>query len=333
MQKYLDIIVNAYVGYFNYLKGELTHLHPQNYLLWLVGLSVFFFALELLRPWRADQPRFRKDFWLDAFYMFFNFFLFSLIIFNAASNVVVALFNDFLALFGVTNLVAMQIGNLPYWGQLLIMFVVLDFVSWSVHVMLHRVPALWEFHKLHHSVEEMGFAAHLRYHWMENVVYSAFKYIPLAMIGFSITDFFVLHIFNTAVGHYNHSNISVDSRVTGGVLGTLVGVAVWTSYPEWSWPMGVAVVFAGMAAGILTLAPFMKRLFNSPEMHIWHHAKELPASHPYGVNFGITLAVWDYLFGTAYVPHSGRDIPLGFEDMDEYPKTLWGQLRHGFKSH
>lgn len=331
MQKYLDIIGNAYSGYFNYLISELTHLHPQNYVLWLVGISVFFFALELMRPWREDQPKFRKDFWLDVFYMFFNFFLFSLVIFNAASSVVVELFNDFLGWFGVTNLVAIQIDSLPYWGQFAIMFIVLDFVSWSVHVMLHRVPALWEFHKLHHSVEEMGFAAHLRYHWMENVVYSLFKYIPLAMIGFSITDFFVLHIFNTVVGHYNHSNITVNSRITGSVMGALAGVVVWTSYPAWSWAMGLGSVLAGAALGAIVLAPVMKKLFNSPEMHIWHHAKTLPDSHPYGVNFGITLAIWDYLFGTAYVPYSGRDIPLGFEDMDRYPKTFWKQLLHGFK--
>jgi sterol desaturase/sphingolipid hydroxylase (fatty acid hydroxylase superfamily) len=40
-------------------------------------------------------------------------------------------------------------------------------------------------------------------------------------------------------------------------------------------------------------------VLNGPEMHRWHHARELPAP---GKNYGTKLAVWDYLFGTAYRP-------------------------------
>ena len=43
------------------------------------------------------------------FYMFFNFFLFSLIGYNAISNVGVNLFNDFLSIFGIQNLVAIEV--------------------------------------------------------------------------------------------------------------------------------------------------------------------------------------------------------------------------------
>ena len=53
----------------------------------------------------------------------------------------------------------------------------------------------------------MGFAAHLRYHWMENVVYRVLEYIPLAMIGYGITDFFIVHAFAIVIGHFNHSNL------------------------------------------------------------------------------------------------------------------------------
>jgi sterol desaturase/sphingolipid hydroxylase (fatty acid hydroxylase superfamily) len=331
MEKYWDIILNSYVGYFNYLKSELIHFHPQNYIYWLLLVSAFFFALELIKPWRAEQAKFRKDFWLDFFYMFFNFFLFSLVIYNAVSSVFVELFNDFLSIFGIKNLVAIQIGAFPYWGQLAILFVIGDFLSWNVHRLLHRVPFLWEFHKLHHSVEEMGFAAHLRYHWMENVVYSSLKYIPLAMIGFSITDLFVMHIFNLTVGHYNHSNISVDGRVTGGVLGGLVGFAIISSYPALSAVEQLGIVLGSAIAVSLLLGNYMKILFNSPEMHIWHHAYEMPDDKPYGVNFGLTLAIWDYIAKTAHMPHSGRDIKLGFSDIDHYPKTFWKQITYGFK--
>ena len=163
MQEYWQTFLDSYYGYASYLWQEVTHPHGRNYFYWLVGVSAFFFALELAKPWREKQAKFRKDYWLDFFYMFFNFFFFSLIIYNAASDVVVDLFNDFLALFGITNLVALNIGSWPGWAQLLTLFVVRDFIQWWVHRILHWVPWLWEFHKVHHSVEQMGFAAHLRF--------------------------------------------------------------------------------------------------------------------------------------------------------------------------
>jgi len=287
MESIITEIRNGYAGYAGYLWQEITHPTWHNYFYWLLGVSAFFFALELLKPWRVDQAKFRKDFWLDFFYMFFNFFLFSLIIYNAASNVVVHLFNDLLGLLGITNLVAFEVMSWPVWGHLLLGFVVRDFVQWWIHRLLHASPRLWEFHKVHHSVAEMGFAAHLRYHWMENVVYRTIEYIPLALIGIGLRDFFIIHIFTLAVGHFNHSNFK------------------------------------------LNLGP-LKYIFNNPQMHIWHHAYHLPADRQLGVNFGLTLSVWDYLFGTDYIPHDGRDIQLGFPGVEEFPADFIGQNTHGF---
>lgn len=288
MERYIKTITDSYAGYGDYLWHEITHPSWHNYFYWLLGVSLFFMLLEWFSPWRKNQPKFRKDFWLDFFYMFFNFFLFSLIIYNAASNVVVNLFNDALAAIGITNLVAFEVMSWPVRAHLLLGFVVRDFVQWWTHRLLHRVPALWEFHKVHHSVEQMGFAAHLRYHWMENVVYRAIEYIPLALIGIGLRDFFIIHIFTLAVGHFNHSNIRVN-------LG------------------------------------FLKYVFNNPQMHIWHHAYNLPKDRHYGVNFGLTLSVWDYIFRTNYIPYEGRDIKLGFPRVENFPADFISQNLHGLK--
>ncbi|MDZ4704830.1 MAG: hypothetical protein SH848_12920, partial [Saprospiraceae bacterium] len=72
----------------------MTNPNWHNYFYWLLLVSAFFFVLELLAPWRKNQPKFRKDFWLDFFYMFFNFFVFSLVIYSAVSSVFVNLLND-----------------------------------------------------------------------------------------------------------------------------------------------------------------------------------------------------------------------------------------------
>jgi len=340
MKEYLDIFINGYKSYGSYLWYEITHPSIHNYFYWLIAVSLFFFFLEIVIPWRKKQPVFRKDFWLDAFYMFFNFFLFSLIIYNAASDVVVNLFNNGIkSLTGGFDLQANNpMNSFPMWAILLIGFVVRDFIQWWVHRLLHRVDWLWNFHKVHHSVEEMGFAAHLRFHWMENIVYRSLEYIPLALLGIGLYDFFVIHIFTLAWGHYNHSNISISGKITGGIVGLIIAIVMTNGLLDINILNDAsfvvkAVSFAGLLAlGIFGLGPVMKKLFNSPEMHIWHHAYDLPKGREYGINFGLTLAIWDYVFKTAEIPHNGKDIRLGFPHIEEFPHNFSGQLTYGLKS-
>lgn len=285
-----DILATAqqsYSGYFNYLKSEILYPSWHNYFYWLLGISLIVWALELLFPWRKQQAIFRKDFWLDGFYMFFNFFLFSLIGYNAISNIAVSLFNHGLTALGINNLAAINIASWPRWSQFLFMFMLADFIQWNIHRLLHKNKYLWEFHKVHHSVEQMGFAAHLRFHWMETVIYKTLQYIPLAMIGFGIQDFFIIHIIAVAIGHLNHANIK------------------------------------------LTYGP-LKYLLNNPVMHLWHHAHHLPEG-TYGVNYGLSLSLWDYLFKTAYIPNQNAHEQLGFDGMEKFPKTFIEQEVYPFK--
>ncbi len=338
MEKYWDIFVNGYGGYASYLWNDITNPSWKSYFWWLIIVSLFFFVLEVIIPWRKNQKVFRKDFWLDGFYMFFNFFIFSLIIYNAASDVLVNLFNDgILAVTGFDLKSSNPMNAWPVWAILIVGFFVRDFVQWWVHRLLHRSDRLWEFHKVHHSVEEMGFAAHLRYHWMENVVYRTIEYIPLALLGIGLHDFFIIHIFTLAWGHFNHSNITVSGRVTGGILGALIGIVIAGGLfdvnlvQQPSALLQTGIILGAATIGSLVLGPIMRKLFNSPEMHIWHHTQDLPSDRYYGVNFGLTLACWDYIFGTAYVPEEGVDNKLGFEGLEEFPHNFIDQNLNGFK--
>ena len=220
----------------------------------------------------------------------------------------------------------------PYWAILLTGFLVRDFIQWWVHRLLHKSPTLWEFHKVHHSVEQMGFAAHLRYHWMENVVYRSLEYIPLALLGIGLHDFFLIHIFTLAWGHYNHANIRLDGKVTGGIVAGLIALFLLTTDYSLSLGLTLGIIAAATALGAFALGPFMKYIFNSPEMHIWHHSYHLPEERRSGVNFGLTLAIWDYIWKTDYIPHDGRDIPLGFPGLEKFPKSFAEQNLHGFSS-
>jgi len=292
MEKYFTIFKDSYYGYFNYLWSEITHFHWENYFYGLILVSLLVWGLELLFPWRKDQKVFRKDFWLDTFYMFFNFFLLNLIVLIFLSNATAEIFNDILGLVGMklSDFQIVDLNALPYGLGLLIFFLVTDFVQWNTHRLLHRVPFLWNFHKVHHSVTEMGFAAHLRYHWMEPVVYKSILYIPLAIIGgFNLEAVAIVHFSSLTIGHLNHANLG--------------------------WDYGI-----------------LKYIFNNPKMHIWHHVKDLPKEAKHGINYGISLSIWDYIFRTDYVPYDGRDIELGFDGDDEFPKNFANQNIYPIKS-
>lgn len=290
MKEYWELFVQSFQKYAHYMAYEMTSWRWDNYFYWFIGISLLCFFLEMIVPMRKGQRVLRRDFWLDAFYMVFNLYLFSLIGFHAVSEVFVVAFNDFLfSAFKIQNWIAIEIGNWPVWAQLATLFFLRDFIHWNIHRLLHRVPFLWEFHKVHHSAKEMGFATHLRFHWVEMIAYRILEYIPLGMIGFGIREFFLVYIISLGMGHFSHSNIRIS-------LGPL------------------------------------KYVFNNPEMHQWHHAKDIPRDFRYGINYGISLSIWDYIFGTACIPKDNENIEFGFKNDEHFPKGFWGQVTYGFRN-
>jgi 3-mercaptopyruvate sulfurtransferase SseA/sterol desaturase/sphingolipid hydroxylase (fatty acid hydroxylase superfamily) len=288
---YAEVFWSGFKNFGSYTWNEITfQVTPWyvNYFWWLIVLSLVVWGLEIVFPWRKDQPIFRKDFWIDAFFMFFNFYIFKLVIFMSFSEVTAKFFHDLIG-GDVTSYALIDMSSLSLWLQLLIFFVATDFIQWFTHVLLHRFDFLWRFHKVHHSIEQMGFAGHLRFHWMENVFYTPMKYITVMLIGgFTPEMAYIVFYISIAIGHLNHANI-------------------------------------GLSYGPL------KYIFNNPKMHIWHHAKELPEDRKYGVNFGISLSIWDYIFRKNYIPYEGRDISLGFEGIERYPKGFFGLIFSGFR--
>jgi sterol desaturase/sphingolipid hydroxylase (fatty acid hydroxylase superfamily) len=173
-------------------------------------------------------------------------------------------------------------GGWPAWLQLVVAFVALDLAQYGIHNLMHRVPLLWRFHQVHHSILQMDFWGSFRAHWAEILVYKSLQYLPLLLLGFRGDVLLVLAVISTAIGHFNHANLDVD-------LGRLHYV------------------------------------FNGPRMHIWHHDGAFSGK---GINFGINLALWDWLFGTASLP-PGQPARLGFPGDQAFPmSSLPRQLVH-----
>jgi sterol desaturase/sphingolipid hydroxylase (fatty acid hydroxylase superfamily) len=287
MEKYLDAFVNAFTGTVSWTWKSIIFEVPwyTNYFWGLIALSLIVWVLEIAFPWRKQQAIIRKDFWLDAFYMFFNFFIFSIII-SGVYKILGLVFGEF----NITtkSLALFDISQWSAWLQLLVFFVILDFVQWFTHVLLHKYTFLWKFHKVHHSVKEMGFAAHLRYHWMENIFYKPLKTFGVMIIGgFEPEQAYIVHFITIAIGHFNHANI----KITWGVF---------------------------------------KYVLNNPVMHLYHHAYVVPEGRN-GMNYGISLSIWDYIFNTNYIPEDSGTIEIGFKGDDQFPQNFINQNLYGFK--
>ncbi len=285
MKTLWEVFSSAINGSLQWTWRSITFDVPwyTNYFWGLILISVIVWIMEIVFPWRKQQSIFRKDFWLDAFYMFFNFFIFSIVISGFYGLLQVAFASGGVKMDSVSLI---TISSFPQWAQLLLFFIVLDFVQWFTHILLHKYPFLWKFHKIHHSVKEMGFAAHLRYHWMENLFYKPLKTLAVMLLGgFEPEQAYIVHFIAITIGHLNHSNIKI------------------------SW------------------GP-LKYVLNNPVMHLYHHAYDLPEGK-FGVNFGISLSLWDYIFNTNYIPEESGEITLGFKGDNEIPHGFWKQITFG----
>ena len=80
--EYIELFIESFLGTLNWTIRQIVFKVPnsQNYFWGLIFISSIVWGLELVFPWRKNQKIFRKDFWLDLFYMFFNFSIFSIII-------------------------------------------------------------------------------------------------------------------------------------------------------------------------------------------------------------------------------------------------------------
>ncbi len=254
------------------------------YWFWLTLISLFCFVLERLFPWRR-QPALRPQIAQDLFWLVFNGHYLGLVMATITGQLVLWI-NARLGAFGVAapdSLDALR--SAPFWVQFVVFLVLKDFIEWCLHNGLHRVPWLWEFHKVHHSIAVLDWIGNMRFHWLEVMVYKSVAYFPLVVLGVDERVILGVAIFGTLIGDLNHSNLPI------------------------SW------------------GP-LRYVLNSPKMHVWHHDVILRGE--YGKNFGIVLSVWDWIFGTAYMPKGKQPEKLGFEGQEAYPRSLPGRLLFPF---
>lgn len=71
---------------------------------------------------------------------------------------------------------------------------------------------------------------------------------------------------------------------------------------------------------------FLNYLFNTPVLHRWHHSRTLREANR---NYGLSLTVWDHVFGTYYNPSRASSEHIGIRNMplpDNFLKQLYTPL-------
>ena len=115
--------------------------------------------------------------------------------------------------------------GLVYWVHasvfwtIIISFVVLDFFGgWLVHMVQHKTYALWKFHIIHHSDNNVDVTTGLRHHPIESVLRGIFFLIGIILSGapmYAVMIFQTLLVLSTQFTHANiHLPVWLDKLIS-----------------------------------------------------------------------------------------------------------------------
>jgi sterol desaturase/sphingolipid hydroxylase (fatty acid hydroxylase superfamily) len=96
----------------------------------------------------------------------------------------------------------------PIWSQTLIGIAVLDFsVGYLSHRTMHMWPAMWKFHRVHHSDEFVDVTTTYRTHPVETVWRFLFAIVPVWILGLPAQAVMIQRLLQATNGVIIHGNI------------------------------------------------------------------------------------------------------------------------------
>jgi sterol desaturase/sphingolipid hydroxylase (fatty acid hydroxylase superfamily) len=98
--------------------------------------------------------------------------------------------------------------NMPVWAKLLLGVAAFDFTNYWFHHMVHRVPLLWRFHRVHHSDTRMDASTNLRSQPVELLIYFGIANLVAASVfGLDVIALSVFFLVITPYVFREHTNI------------------------------------------------------------------------------------------------------------------------------
>jgi sterol desaturase/sphingolipid hydroxylase (fatty acid hydroxylase superfamily) len=85
--------------------------------------------------------------------------------------------------------------------------VIMDFVIYLQHVMVHAVPALWRLHRVHHADPDFDVTTGARFHTLEIILSMLIKFATIAVLGPPVVAVVIFEVVLNATAMFNHSNV------------------------------------------------------------------------------------------------------------------------------
>jgi len=174
------------------------------------------------------------------------------------------------------------------------LFLAYELGYWLNHYLSHRVPFLWEFHRVHHTATVLTPVTNFRVH----PVYT-FVFVNILAISTAIANGIGNYMFGETAYQYALSDTNI-------ILVIFIHTYVHLQHTE------LWIPFSGT----------LGRVFMSPAHHQVHHSTN-PAH--FNKNMGSCLALWDWMFGTLYVPSKEPEkLSFGVDPDDQSVHTIAG---------
>ena len=176
------------------------------FLLDLLVMTIVFVPLERLWPRHPEQSTFRPEWTTDAFYFVATHLPAQLTTFAILLPATMA--SKWLAIPSLME----TVGSLPFLVQFPLAIVVADLSQYAIHRAFHKIPALWRFHAIHHSIKTMDWVAGSRSHFVDILVTRGLILIPMTLLGFSPIVMGAYLIFVAFHATFSHTDFRPRTR-------------------------------------------------------------------------------------------------------------------------
>jgi sterol desaturase/sphingolipid hydroxylase (fatty acid hydroxylase superfamily) len=167
-----------------------------------LGLFALFATLETLAPRRARcQPRSAR--WFTNL---------SMVVLDTLALRALAIALPFLAVGAAVDAWSMGWGlfnllSLPLWVEVLASILILDLAIWAQHLVTHKVPLFWRFHRVHHADRDFDVTTALRFHPVEILASMGLKIGLVYLIGPQAIAVVLFEVILNGTAMFNHSNL------------------------------------------------------------------------------------------------------------------------------
>lgn len=166
--------------------------------------AIIFIPIELFLPKRPDQTKFHAEWRTDLVYFIISHLFIQ----------ITAVLIKFPAekAFSTIGLGAIQTWVQDIWflPQLFLALLISDLFQYTGHYFFHKIPYLWRFHSVHHSIINIDWLAGSRIHFVDLIVLRAFSYVPLYVLGFSTSVFNTYIIIVSLQAVLAHTNTRIN---------------------------------------------------------------------------------------------------------------------------